>query len=112
MTIVYSEGDRFWIEQHTVNLTLTDAAGQVSTAAQLLDKAGSCIGYSVTAGGVVSNDNSQAVAIIALLDQGAGTIGLGEIITAFIVRVTKQVGTDGNTILPLTITLIMRGTGS
>lgn len=111
MTIIFNEGDRFWIEQHTVNVTLTDAAGFVDSALTAMHKSGTIVGYNLTPGLPVNNDNSQAVALISLLDQGSGTIVPGESITGFIVRITKQIGTAGNTVIAINVMLLVRGEG-
>jgi len=111
LTIVYNQGNEFWIEQHTVTITLIDAAGIQSTGVTNVNRPGNCVGYSVTPGFPSNNDNTQAVSLISMLDQGSGTLGVGEFITGFVVRVVKQIGTAGNTNVAINVTLLMRGRG-
>jgi len=112
MVIVFEQGARFWIEQHSVSLTIPDAAGRTDSAVINVDRPGNCVGHTVTAGIAASNDNSQAIALLSLLDPGSGSIANGEFITGVIARITKAAGTAGNTVVVLNITLLMRGSGS
>lgn len=112
MSIIYTQGNDFWIETLLIQITLTDAAGAITTTNTPLERAGTCIGYMSTMGFFPANDNTENLGGISVLDQGSGTIFLGEAITGIVIRAQKAVGTAGNTVGNVIVTLMMKTTGS
>jgi len=113
MTIIFQDGNRFWIELLPISITITDAAGIVSSSVFNLERPGAFIGGAISYGfGDGTTDNMQACGALMLLDQGGGTIVLGENITGIIGRIAKQVGTSGNQAINLVAIVFLRGTGS
>jgi len=111
MTIVYNEGNEFWIEQLNIIVQIPDAAGETNSSGINLVKPGNCVGFTAMTTNPPNNDNSQAVSIISLETAGGAAISSGLFITSVRAVVTKQIGTAGLTNISINITLLMRGTG-
>jgi len=97
MPIIFEEGDRFWIEQHTVTVALEDAAGRYDAADTNLIKKGSVVGYTATCQQMVDNDNAEAVGMWEIRDESGSNLVYGERTTQFRLRVIKAAGTAGTT---------------
>jgi len=110
MTIIFQQGNQFWIESHNVTVILADAAGNDDSNTQIVDRGGHLMGWTITGRFVPNNDNSQATASFAIRDTG-GSINIGDEIISFFVRMQKQIGTAGNTNFDLNVMLFMRGSG-
>jgi len=111
MTIIFSQGDEFWIEQLNLVVQLQDAAGEYSSAVLNLEKPGSCIGYTITPTNPADNDNTQAVGIVHLTSQVGGSIASGQPISGVTANVIKAIGTAGNTNVSINVTVLMRAVG-
>jgi len=109
MTIIFETGNEFWIEQLEDTVTIPNGAGLTDSGVLNLERSGRCLGFSVTVITAASNDNSQAIGSILLLDQGSGSITYGELITGVVTRIQKLAGTAGNTVVTVKIMLFMRG---
>jgi len=110
MTIIFSQGNNFWIESLIIPVTLVNSAGGTSQSAVItLEKPGDVLGLSTTASDSDQNDNVQAIGLVILLDQGSDNIVFGENITGVRIRLVKQAGTDGNITMSFHVLLFMRG---
>jgi len=108
MTVIFIQGDLFWIEVLDVNVTLMDAAGVYQSGVIPLEKAGNCIGFSESLENAQNNDNVQAMGGCEVR-QGAGTqINIGDFVPDIRVRAKKQIGTAGNTVIGFRIMMFMR----
>jgi len=111
MTIIKDEGDDFWIESHLYSIVLTDAAGLVTGSDTNLDSPGTLLGITITPINTPNNDNTQSVGTWdALFNAGADAFAIGLHIADFRLRVTKLIGTAGNTTLFFAVLLLMRRT--
>jgi len=106
--IVFQQGKHFHIETHLVTVE-TDDATIITSALTNLDIPGNVVGYFSTAGFAPANDNTQANGLITILDQGNGTIFLGEAITGFVVRLHKQAGVSGTSNMNVIVAFMIRG---
>jgi len=108
MPIIYEDGDRFWIEQYTINVTLLDAAGRYDAADENMIKIGAVVGMVATCQQMINNDNAQAVGSWEIRDESGNSLPYGERATQFRFRVVKQVGTAGSTVQTWQILLFKR----
>jgi len=111
MTIVFTAGDEFWIEQLNLVVQLENAAGEYSSGVLALQKPGNVVGYTITPTNPADNDNTQAVGIVHLTSQTGGSIPSGAFITGVTANVIKEAGTAGNTNVSINVSMLMRGTG-
>jgi len=108
LTVIFTNGD-FWIESVVVTVTLEDAAGRY-TGVTALTKHGRFVGGSVGGDDSTNNDNTQAVAGVPEIKASGGglDINYGDPITQIALRVTKQAGTAGNTIVDYFVLVYLR----
>jgi len=107
MTIIYSQGDLFWIETHELTLAIGDPVGRDISGAVAPDKVGLFLGGCVTAIFADNNDNCQAVGTTELRINGLTPVINGRV-DSFQVRINKQVGTGGAANINYLIMLYMR----
>jgi len=112
MTIIFELGDQFWIESHETTVALTDSAGLKQGSDTAVDRAGTCLGYSITPTVAPSNDNQQAVgAFFCVFNDASANLTIGLHIFNFRFRVLKQAGTAGSTNMTANLLLFMRKSG-
>jgi len=109
MTIIFEYGDEFWIERMESTVTLEDAAGRYASGIATLERAGDFLSGFAIARSLANNDNAQAVGGMEMRNQGFTNMTFGQAITGVTIRVMKQIGTAGNTAMPIIITVFMRG---
>lgn len=111
MTIIYQQGQVFWIEVHAVPIILSDAAGAYSSAPINMDREGNCVGVMYANQSLGSlGDNAQALAGGMQIRRVTGlanwTIGLK--MADFLCRVVKTVGTEGDITTIFQVTFFMK----
>jgi len=110
MTIIYENGNEFWIEYFQVSITIGDAAGTTTSSASFLERDGAFLGCAMIGRNHSNNDNTQAVSAMEIKSSGGGTnINFGDEITQINLRITKAAGTAGNTTMTFHVLVFMRG---
>lgn len=112
MTIIFELGARFWLETLDVTVTLTDPAGRITSSQATLERPGAFVGAMCVVVSAGDNDNVQAVGSFDVRGAGSSLLAVGTQVTAMTVRVSKQIGTAGNTVQIYRITVLVRGQGS
>jgi len=98
MTIFSDLGD-IWIEEHETTVTISDAAGQYDSVIVNYDKPGRIVGATILINsGGASNDNTQAMGQQVMLNSAGGFV-YGQAVTGFRIRIRKQAGTAGDTVV-------------
>lgn len=108
MTIIFMQGDVFWIESHMIDFVIVDAAGTTLSAITNLDKPGTCLGYSMTLTETDTNTNVRALGGVMLQNQAGAIIHAPVDITGIRIRSSKEVGSTGNVTVDYNVILFMR----
>jgi len=108
LTIIFENGDEFWIEQIRPTVDLEDAAGRYNSDAFALERTGNVLSFSCVGQAVQNNNNSEAVGSVEVRDASGANISYGERLSQIRVRVNKQIGTAGTTTQTYQVTLFMR----
>jgi len=109
LTVIFQNGEEFWIERLNFNMVISDAAGIYNSGGQAIKEGFYLIG-SVSAQSLPNNDNTQATSIMQLRGQNpARNLELGDRINQIEVRIVKQAGTAGDSNVNVQVCLMMRG---
>ena len=108
MVLIHITPD-LWIQSTTVQITVTNAAGVYSSPLTQLDKPGRYAGVAMGFLNVTNNDNSQAIGGYSFRRRNPNATPVyGDAFTEWDVRIVKQVGTAGATIIDLAVMIWLK----
>jgi len=109
MTIIFQKGNEFWIESIELSLSVPDVLGRTDSAVVNLERSGFFLGVAEGRVQAGNNDNTQAIGWTDIRDQGGAKLDIGDRVTGILMRVTKQAGTAGPTLITSNVLIFLRG---